>query len=66
MEPRYPNVSVKLVGEDGNALLILGRCMKVMQRAKLPPEEIDAFLNEAKSGDYDNLLQTCMKWVNVL
>jgi hypothetical protein len=27
--------------------------------------EIEIFIEEAKSGDYDHLLQTCMKWFDV-
>lgn len=63
MEPKYPNITVKLAGEDGNAFAILGRVAKAMQRAGIPTEEISAFRKEATSGDYDHLLQTCMRWV---
>jgi hypothetical protein len=30
---KYPNVSVRLVGEDGNAFAILGRVIKAMRHA---------------------------------
>jgi len=33
--------------------------------AGIGKEERDAFMDEAMSGDYDHLLQTCMKWVSV-
>ncbi len=36
-----------------------------MRRAGVPPTEIEAFRVEAMSGDYDNLLATAMKWVDV-
>lgn len=62
---KYPNITVKLVGEDGNAYAILGRVRQALQRGKVPKEEIDLFLQEAMSGDYDELLQTCLKWVDV-
>jgi hypothetical protein len=65
MEPRYPHITVKLVGEDGNAFAILGRCQQAMRQARLPKAEIDAFFAEAKSGDYDHLLQTCVRWFEV-
>lgn len=61
--PKYPDIEVQLSGEDGNAFFILGRVIKEMRRAKLPQTEIDAFLKEAKSGNYDKLLRTCMEWV---
>jgi len=59
---KYPDVKVKLVGEDGNAFAILGRCSKAARRAGLSGDEIKEFTNEATSGDYDNLLMTCMKY----
>jgi len=30
--------------------------------AGLPEDKITAFLAEVTTGDYDNLLQTCMRW----
>ena len=65
MEPKYPHIEVTLVGEDGNAFAILGRVMQALRRNKVSKEEIDAFKTEATSGDYDNLLQTVMRWVTV-
>lgn len=59
---KYPNIHVQLTGQDGNAYFILGRVQHAMKADDLPAEEIEAFMTEAKSGDYDNLLQTCMKW----
>lgn len=64
MEIKYPNITVKLVGEDGNAFAILGRVIREMKRAGVPKLEQDAFRDEATSGDYDHLLQTCMRWVD--
>ncbi len=63
--PRYPHISVRLVGEDGNAFAILGRCRCAMLDADVPKEEIDAFLTEARRADYDALLHTCMRWFEV-
>lgn len=62
---KYPNVEVRLVGYDGNAFVILGRCSQAARRAGVSKEEIDAFMEEATSGDYNHLLATCMKWFNV-
>ena len=63
--PKYPDVEVELVGQDGNAFVILGAVSKEMGKAKLPKTEIDLFMAEAMNGDYNHLLQTCMKWVSV-
>jgi len=56
---------LKLVGEDGNAFSILGRARSALRKAKATPEQIEEFMVDAKSGDYDHLLQTCIKWFNV-
>jgi hypothetical protein len=65
MTPKYPNVHVQLVGQDSNAFMVLGLCQRAAQKAGLPKEEIEAFMTEAKAGDYDHLLQTCMKWFEI-
>jgi hypothetical protein len=61
----YPTITVKPVGEDGNAFAILGKCTKAMRRARLPQAEIDAFMAEATAGSYDQLLQTALRWFDV-
>ena len=65
MNPKFPHVTVKLLGEDGNAFFILGAVMKAMRRAKVSEEDINAFRTEATSGNYDHLLQTVMSYVNI-
>lgn len=62
--PRYPQVTVKLMGDDGNAFAILGRVIAAMKRAGIPPEKIEAFRAEATAGDYDALLQCVLRWVS--
>ena len=54
---------VKLVGNDGNAFAIMGACKRAGQRAGYTNEQIQAYLKEAMSGDYDHLLRTVMRWV---
>lgn len=63
--PKYPHISVKLVGEDGNAFAILGKVRLALKRNDVPQDQIDEYLAESMSGDYDNLLVTAMKWVDV-
>ena len=65
MEVKYPEVQVKLVGEDGNAFAILGRVAQALRRAGVDRAEQDAYFAEATSGDYDHLLQVTMSWVSV-
>ena len=65
MNPKFPHVTVKLLGEDGNTFFILGAVMKAMHRAKVSEEDINTFRTEATSGNYDHLLQTVMSYVNI-
>lgn len=62
---KHPEISVDLVGEDGNAFAILARCKRQARRAGLPQEEIDAFMKEATAGGYQHLLVTVMNWFEV-
>ena len=64
-EIKYPEITVELSGQDGNAFMILGLCKRALQRAHLPQEEIDKFMKEATSGDYNHLLATVMTWFDV-
>lgn len=63
--PKYPEIEVELIGQSGNAFMILGLMNKALRKGGVPQEERDAFQAEATSGDYDHLLRTCVKWVNV-
>ena len=58
-------VSVELVGTDGNAFCIMGKVQQAMRRAGVDKKIIDKYLTEARSGDYDHLLQVTMKYVDV-
>ena len=60
---KYPNIEVQLSGSDGNAMMIIGKVRLAMKRAGVTAEELRDFSEKAMSGNYDNLLQTCMKWV---
>ncbi len=62
MAIKYPDVKVQLAGNDGNAFAIMSNCTKQARRAGVSAEEIETFRKECTSGDYDHLLQTCMKW----
>ena len=59
---KYPHVRVRLTGKNGNAFNILGLCRRAARKAEVPNDQIMAFMNEAKAGDYDHLLATCMRW----
>ena len=55
---------LKLVGEDGNALSILGRAKKALEEVGRE-DEFQDFMVEATAGDYDHLLRVTMKWFEV-
>lgn len=65
MDVKYPDIDVQLSGQDGNAFAIIGNVTAALRRAGVSKEERDAFQAEATSGDYDNVIQTAMRWVNV-
>lgn len=62
MPPKYSNITVQLTGHDSNAFMILGLCRRAAKEAGLSQQEIDAFYQEATSGDHDHLIQTAMRW----
>jgi len=49
-------INLKLVGMDGNAFFILGAFQKQAKKEGWTGAEIDAVLDKATSGDYNNLL----------
>lgn len=57
---KYPDIEVELTGSDGNAFAVIGKVKRAL------PLDVQAdFVAEATSGDYDNVLTTCCRWVNV-
>ena len=63
--PKYPDIKVRLVGNDSNAFAILANVAGALRKANVLPEEVALFYREATGGNYDHLLATCMKWVDV-
>ena len=61
---KYPEVKVKLIGKSGNALVLVGYVANAL-RAAGHRDVVKEFQREALKGDYDNVLQTCMRWVEV-
>jgi hypothetical protein len=65
VDVKYPHVKVRLVGTDGNAFAVLGAVLRAMRNAGLAESVRSEFSAEATSGDYNHLLGTCMRWVDV-
>jgi hypothetical protein len=61
---RYPEIEVQLTGTDGNAMSVMSKVTRAL-RQHGHADEVSEFMAEAMSGDYDNVLVTCMKWVSV-
>jgi hypothetical protein len=66
MVPKYPDITVQLTHEDGNAFAVLGKVSRALRQAGVPDDERQAFMAEATGGDYEGLLQTIMRWVEVV
>lgn len=55
-----------LVGVDGNAFFIMGYVLKCMRKEKKSQEEIDAYLADAQSSNYDHLVAVSGKMIEKL
>lgn len=65
MQPLYPDVEVQLTGGDGNVFGIIGSVSRELKRAG-HRDAATEFVNTAmSSGSYDEVLQLCMKYVDV-
>jgi hypothetical protein len=62
--PRYPHIHVKLLGENGNAYAILARTARALKVGDVSKKRRDEYLKEAMCGNFQELVQTTMKWVN--
>lgn len=56
---------LELSGGDGNAFVLMGKAQRAAKKAGWTQQQIDAVMKEARSGDYDHLLQTLMKHFEV-
>ena len=54
-------IKLQLVGLDGNAFYLMGAFARQARREGWTSEEIDDVMDDARSGDYDNLIQVLMK-----
>ncbi len=57
-----PKTRIDLQELDGNAFAIMGGVMKAMRKQGIPKTTIDAYAAEAKSGNYDHLLQVSIEY----
>ena len=60
-----PRPRLQLVGQDGNAFMILGLALRAARRAGWSQEQIEEYKQKATSGNYDNLLGVTMEYFDV-
>ena len=53
-----------LVGQDGNAFALMGYTSKALKREGLG-DKVKGMMDEATSGDYNNLIRVCMKYLDM-
>jgi len=47
---------LQLIGQDGNAVNLIGRAVRAGRKAGWSPTQVDWFIDQCKSGDYSNVL----------
>ncbi|AIY01184.1 hypothetical protein ART_1585 [Arthrobacter sp. PAMC 25486] len=62
--PKYPEVHVRLTGNDGNAFAIMGRVSRALREAG-HGADVAEYRIESMDGDYNNLLRVATKYVTV-
>ena len=63
--PKYPRVKVQVVGAYGGFCPTVAVVQAAMRRAGIPLQELSNFCAEAAEAQEDNLLRTCLRWVDV-
>ena len=58
------DVTVQLIGEDGNAFAIMGQVSRALKKAG-HRDLVDEYITAATEGDYNHLLQVTMQYVEV-
>jgi hypothetical protein len=57
---------VKLIGEDGNVMGVIGRTRRALFAAGADQEYVTKYTQEAMSGTYDNALMVTINYVEVI
>ena len=62
---KYNFSLIDLNGPDGNAYALMGYVKEWLKNEGADKDLIKAFVAEATSSDYDNLLETCEKYTDI-
>ena len=65
MKTQQIKPELELIGQDGNAFMILGLAKRAATKAGWTAEQWTTYKTEATAGNYDNLLQVTMKYFDV-
>jgi len=65
MGPKYPRVKVQVTGPHGGFYPTVAAVQAAMRRAGVPLQELSNFYQDAAESSDDNLLRTCLRWVDV-
>jgi hypothetical protein len=57
--------TVELIGQDGNAFMIMGLCRRAARKAGWSDAKWEKVQKEMMSGDYENVKNTAMKYFDV-
>ena len=60
-----PRPKVDFSDCNGNAISLVQRTIRALSKAGWTKAQCDAFRKEALSGNYDHVIQTCMKYAEV-
>jgi len=63
--PKYPRVKVQIAGAYGGFHPTAAAVQAAMRQAGIPLQELSNFCAEAADAQDDNLLRTCLRWVDV-
>jgi len=64
MKKPLTNATVQLSGTDENTFSIIAKVKGAISKSDRP-DLVTHFVADAMSGDYDHVLQTCMRYVEV-
>lgn len=60
-----PKYDISVSPADGNAFSIMGAVSSAIRSAGATQEEVEQYLADSTSGDYNNLLRVAMEWVDI-
>lgn len=63
--PKHPEIEVQLSGQEGNAVVIIGRVRRALRQGGVGSDEAEQFTREAMDGSYSDLLRTVGEWVTI-